>query len=188
MKSSIIFCLLVVISVLVYPYVFGAKQETGSVETEIFYSPELGLRFEYPRWWLSRDNKFHVDVIENTAYLNLGPQTVNESYWVRVYNKKPSLTLAEAIKNDLLAKYPKCKVESTKDSASLFGPNVSDNPMSDLARGDLKECPEGLVAPFSGFRYDPDHPTSYIFVRSSEDAILLPDGRSWTNTIEILGR
>ncbi|GEM_PF-5854338 len=166
--------------------------KTNITENKIVHyeSKELGIQFDYPDSYAYPDNRFHADVVGDTAYLNLGEQTTNTSYWIRSFFKDSTQTLEKAIRVGLLAKYPKCLLTTSETSASLMGPGQVDDLMSDRAYGDLTKCPPDMAGPagFLYFSYDPRYPDHYIFIRTSQDAIKLPDGRSWTNTIQIVPR
>lgn len=159
--------------------------------TRTFTSTGLGISFQYldyqPGWAAT-----HVQHIGDKIYLAVGGAAITTGQSVQVFTKPADQSLADAIKQQILASYPSPDCTVTVAPSNIIGgyqvaeigyppPTDSNAPYWDNAA----KCNE-TYAKTNGIRYflyDPKHPTKFAFLDIGQYAILAHDMIPWQDTL-----
>ncbi|MFA7193306.1 MAG: hypothetical protein WC087_00080 [Candidatus Paceibacterota bacterium] len=145
------------------------KTYAGDEDIGIYISPSLGITFEYV---YDSEEIESVVIKENENVI-----IVNDSTIITVFEKKPNLSLKQAIEENILKGYDpsKCWVTvNPMEDSSLYGFETAQIEFPVLETEDpnipwwenAKDCPEALTSTngVSYYLYDPKVPEKFAFV------------------------
>lgn len=181
----------------------GNEANQLNFNTKTFFSPSLGITFNYPNVYPPANKENIIEVLEkgNKVYIYRKSSGIESGQYVEVFFKEPRQTLEEAIKEKFLKNYSErdCFVKKLPPSknfpynftrAIITFPKVSLDDKNYSPWIYAAKCPQNYTA-FNGvsfFAMDLNHPDKFFFFNIGQYAIMVDEekGISWEETFKVL--